>query len=209
MPGIDRHSRLVGWLKVALPLVALALLSTLFLVADRIDPSAAIPYAEVDVEALARDPRMTAPSYAGTTADGMAISLTASAARPATDDRTALAEGVAAVLAMPDGGRAEIAAGLAEIDTGRGELRLSGGVTLASSSGYLLQAPGLTAALDRSHLASTGPVLATGPAGRIEAQAFTLDRQAGEDRENPYLLVFSGGVKLLYQPGGAAPVPDP
>lgn len=216
MPGIDRHSRLVGWLKVALPLGALALLSTLFLLADRIDPSAAIPYAEVDVEALARDPRMTAPSYAGTTSDGTAISLTAAAARPATGERTAAAEGVTATLDMPDGGRAEIAAAEAQIDTARGEVRLAGGVTMTTSSGYTLAAPGLTAALDRSHLASTGPVTATGPMGQIAAQGFTLDRQEAADRqetgetgENPYLLVFSGGVKLLYQPGGAALSSDP
>ena len=57
MARADFHSRLVGWLKVVLPLAALAILSTLFLLADLIDPTAAIPYAEVDVEDLARDPR--------------------------------------------------------------------------------------------------------------------------------------------------------
>ncbi|MGB3251218.1 MAG: hypothetical protein WBB13_18855, partial [Tabrizicola sp.] len=73
MARVDRHTRLVGWLKVALPLTALAILSTLFLVARRIDPEAALPYAEVDVEDLAREPRMTAPTYAGTTEDGAAL----------------------------------------------------------------------------------------------------------------------------------------
>ena len=38
MARADRHTRVVGWLKVALPLAALAILSTLFLVARRIDP---------------------------------------------------------------------------------------------------------------------------------------------------------------------------
>ena len=46
---------------------ALALLATLFLLADRIDPDDALPYAEVDVEDRAREPRMTAPTYAGIT----------------------------------------------------------------------------------------------------------------------------------------------
>ena len=40
-------------------LSALAILSTLFLVADQIDPEDALPFAEVDVEDLAREPRMT------------------------------------------------------------------------------------------------------------------------------------------------------
>ena len=46
MARLDLHSRLVTWAKVALPLAALAILSTLFLLADRIDPTAAIPYAD-------------------------------------------------------------------------------------------------------------------------------------------------------------------
>ena len=210
MPGIDRHSRVVGWLKVGLPLVALALLSTLFLLADRIDPEDAIPYAQVDVEALARDPRMTAPSYAGTTTDGTAISVTARAALPATTERSAGAERVTATLAMPDGGSAEIVAATAQIDTGAGEMRLSGGVTVVSSSGYRVETPGLNALLDRSQAASTGPVVATGPMGRIEAEGFSLDQAESTASEGkPYLLVFSGKVKLLYQPGGAAAASEP
>ena len=45
MAATDRYSRLVFRLKVALPLVALAILSTLFFVAESLDPDAAIPYA--------------------------------------------------------------------------------------------------------------------------------------------------------------------
>ena len=73
---MDSHSRLVGWLKVALPLTALALLSTLFLVARKIDPEAALPYAEVDVAERIREPRMTAPTYAGVTEDGATLTIT-------------------------------------------------------------------------------------------------------------------------------------
>ena len=87
----DRHTRVVGWLKVMLPLTALAILSTLFLVARRIDPEAALPYAEVDVEDLAREPRMTAPTYAGTTEDGASVTLTADEARPAAEGQPAQA----------------------------------------------------------------------------------------------------------------------
>jgi lipopolysaccharide export system protein LptC len=89
----DRHSRVVGWLKVALPLAALAILSTLFLLSDRIDPEDALPYAEVDVEELAREPRMTAPTYAGMTTDGAALSLTAVEARPSAGTNPATAAG--------------------------------------------------------------------------------------------------------------------
>ena len=54
-PRDNLHSRLVAILKVALPLIALALLSTLFLFSRKIDPEDAIPYATVDVEDRLRD----------------------------------------------------------------------------------------------------------------------------------------------------------
>ena len=44
------HSRLVRVLKIALPLIALLLLSTLFLFSRKINPEDAIPYASVDVD---------------------------------------------------------------------------------------------------------------------------------------------------------------
>ena len=46
----DRHSRVVSWLKVLFPLIALALLSTLFLLSRAIDPGQAIPFAEKEVQ---------------------------------------------------------------------------------------------------------------------------------------------------------------
>ena len=200
MARIDTHSRMVAWLKIALPLAALVILSTLFLLADRIDPDAALPYAQVDVEDRARTPRMTAPSYAGTTADGAALTLTATEARPASDATKAVAQGLALRLDTPDGGRTDLTAAAAVIDETTSRLFLSGGVEIATSTGYRITTDAMTANLDRSGLESPGPVQATGPAGRLVADKLTLS----QDNLTPggYLLVFKGGVRLLYQPGG-------
>ena len=43
------HSRLVYWLKITLPLVALMILSSVFLLSRSIRPEDAIPFAEVDI----------------------------------------------------------------------------------------------------------------------------------------------------------------
>ena len=203
MPGADLHSRMVGWLKVALPLAALALLSTLFLLSDRIDPTDAIPYAEVDVEDLANDPRMSAPAYAGTTEDGAGITLSAASVRPGAGDSGASAEGVTAQVETPDGQKIDIAAAAAALDETAGRLDLTGGVTLETARGYRLETAGITAALDRTHVASTAPVTVTAPMGDIRAEGFTLTQDPADP--GAYLLVFKGGVRLLYQPGGQAP----
>jgi lipopolysaccharide export system protein LptC len=197
---LDTHSRVVGWLKVALPLMALAILSTLFLLSDRIDPEDALPYAEVDVEELAREPRMTAPTYAGMTSDGAALSLTAAEARPATEGASATAAGLRLELATPDGGKTELLAATAVMDEVARQLVLSGGVTVTTSTGYRLETTEVAAKLDRSGLESRAPVTATGPAGDLRADRMVLS----QDIQTPgaYLLVFKGGVRLVYQPGG-------
>jgi lipopolysaccharide export system protein LptC len=196
----DRHSRVVGWLKVALPLAALAILSTLFLLSDRIDPEDALPYAEVDVEELAREPRMTAPTYAGMTTDGAALSLTAVEARPSAGTAPSTAAGLRLELATPDGGKTELLAATAVMDEVARRLVLSGGVTVTTSTGYRLEMAEVEAKLDRSGLESRSPVTATGPAGDLRADRMVLS----QDIQTPgaYLLVFKGGVRLVYQPGG-------
>ncbi len=196
----DRHTRVVGWLKVALPLLALAILSTLFLLSDRIDPDAALPYAEVDVEERAREPRMTAPTYAGTTSDGAALTLSADEARPAADGAPAGAQGLRLDLATPDGAVTELRAVTAVLDETAREIVLSGGVTVTTSSGYRLETAELAARMDRSGLASRAPVTATGPVGELQAGGMEL----GQDNRTPgaYLLVFNQGVRLVYRPGG-------
>ena len=49
------HSRIVGWLKVILPLSALALLSSVFLVARQGDFERTTPYSVRDLEEMASE----------------------------------------------------------------------------------------------------------------------------------------------------------
>jgi lipopolysaccharide export system protein LptC len=196
----DRHTRVVGWLKVALPLLALAVLATLFLLADKIDPEAALPYAEVDVVDRAREPRMTAPSYAGTTSDGASLTLTADEARPAAPNAPAEARQLVMELSTPDGGRTELHAAAAELQQAEARILLSGGVTVSTDTGYRLETPEVLARMDRSGLESRGAVTATGPVGELQAGGMVL---SGDDRApGTYLLVFNQGVRLVYRPGG-------
>lgn len=199
MGGDDRHSRIVAWLKIVLPLLALAVLSTLFLVSRTIDPSDAIPYAEVDIEDRIREPRITAPAYAGMTEDGAALTIAAAEARPGaggSDAGSALA--LRAGIEMPDGGHAELMAATGRLDAEARLLRLEGGVEVATSTGYRVTASALTASLDRTEVQSTGALAATSPMGDLTAGSMLLTADA--DHPGTYLLVFKNGVKLLYEP---------
>jgi lipopolysaccharide export system protein LptC len=192
----DTHSRFVATAKIALPLLALAILSTLFLFARTIDPNDAIPYAEVDVAERAREPRLTAPTYAGVTSDGAALTLQAAEARPDAG-AGATAQTLTARLDTPDGARTNLAAAKMTFDNAAGLVSLDGGVTVSTTSGYTITTKTVTARLDRTSLLAPGPVQATAPAGTITAQGMTLTQ--GTDPAT-YVLVFKGRVKLLYQP---------
>ena len=196
----NAYSRFVALAKVVLPLAALALMATLFLIARQINPDAAIPFAEVDVEQFAREARIGAPEFAGVTGDGAAISLSAAVARPdpAMPGRMT-AESLVAAFEMPDGSSLAAVAGSGMVDGPAGRIELGGGVEMTSSTGYRVQSEGFSGTLDRTMLTSTGPVVAEGPAGQIEAGAM----EAGEAPGKPgaYVLVFKDGVRLVYDPG--------
>ena len=193
------HSRLVSWLKILLPLLALAILSTLFMVSRSINPDAAIPYAEVDVEELAREPRLTAAEYSGVTSDGAAVTITATSARPdQTDSGGVTAEGLQATMNMPGGLTTDLAAENGVIDTTADTLTLEGAVQLNTSTGYALRTGRVISALGRTEVIADGPVTTDAPYGTLQSGGLVL-RPAEGDAAG-YVLVFNDGVKLVYQP---------
>lgn len=193
------YSHLVNWLKVLLPLTALAILSTLFLLSRGVDTSGAIPYADVDVEGLAREQRITEPQFSGVANDGSAVTIRAARARPDPDSMSRVnAEDVDAHVDLTDGQNVDITAANGIIDGAANRLDLSGGTLLTYSAGYVVQTEGLTAWLDTGHLQSTGPIEATAPMGRLEAGMMAIAPAASVG--SPLVLTFTDGVKLIYDP---------
>ncbi len=200
MPGdTGRHTRIVRWLKVALPLAALALLSTLFLVSNRIGGDIDLPYSEVEIADRLREPRMTRPSYSGVTSDGASLTLSADEARTADGaGGEASALRVQGALRSASGSLVTLQSDQVVIDTGARLATLTGGVEVTTSEGLRMVTEGLTAALDVSHLQSTAPVMAEGPPGRISADS--MDLVADTAGGSGHVLRFKGNVKLVYQP---------
>lgn len=198
------HSTAVAWLKVALPLIALGILSTLFLVSRTVDPEAAIPGSEVDIAERVRKPRLTMPTWAGMTADGAALTVTADEARPDSGGTAgASAQAVHATLDTPDGGRVDLVADSGQMQPDGMKMTVAGSVVVTTSTGYRVTTDALTAEMDRTGLTSDGPVTATGPAGTLTAGAMRLSEADGNSRT--YVLVFNGGVRLIYDPKADAP----
>jgi len=195
----NAYSRFIAWLKIILPLVALGLFSTLFLFSRGIDPSQTIPYADVDIDELVREQRITSPNYTGMTVDGTAVSFFADSARPDPDNPDLLtAVALKAKIDAPSGLQVDISSESGSINSTQRQSVLSGNVEVETSSGYEIFTERLTAALDGSLLETDRDVRAQGPLGIIEAGKMVLELEdAGSDT---YLLVFKGGVKLVYTP---------
>lgn len=200
MAGHDNtHSRLVAWLKIILPLIALGMLSSIFLVSRSIDPTASLPYSQVELDERAREPRLTAPRFSGVTSDGAHVTLDASDMRPdLSDPGRGRATDLVARMVTPDGATTDMRAADGFIDTTAGTYRMTGDVQLDSSSGYRIAADELGGTFNASELDATGSVRADSPLGTI-----TSDRlQMRENPETPghYVLVFKDRVRLIYQP---------
>jgi len=195
----NSYSRFVAWTKVILPIVALGILSTLFLFSRNIDPSQSIPYADVDVEGLAREQRIGAPNYAGVTEDGVAISITAESARPAFDNPK-IVKGTLlnAVIEDTSGGQISVTSNDGEIDSEQQIAKLQGGVQIQTSTGYTINTSGISINLDQSSMITDGGITGHGPLGTLDAGQMEL--QTIEGSQGLHLLVFNGGVKLVYDP---------
>ncbi|MEX5728040.1 lipopolysaccharide export system protein LptC [Rhodovulum iodosum] len=195
----NAYSRFIRLAKIVLPLAALGLLSTLFLLSTRPEGDGGLPYADIDLDEMAREGRISAPNYAGVTSDGTAIALKAETARldPDSPDKGA-AQAIVARLDLPDGSHTDIVAAEGAIDTGAERAVLGGGVTLTNSTGYRVTADRLTAALDHTNVVADTPVEATGPLGRLNAGAMELTEST--DPPGRYVAVFKNGVKLVYDP---------
>lgn len=196
MANSDRHSTLVQIFKIVLPLVALAILSTLFLVSSEVDPESAIPFADVDVEQIAREQRLSNPRFAAIGNDGAAIELSASEARPNPDNSDELsAFDIDGQIEIASGVEFRLQAGAALVNLAEEVAGLTDNILVTTSNGYTIKADQLMTFMDRAEMTSNGPVDVVTPFGTLQAGNMALTRSGDSHR-----LVFNNQVKLVYQP---------
>lgn len=199
------HSRLVSLLKVGLPLTALALLSTVFLLARTLNPEDALPWATVDIEELLRDPRLTAPEYAGVTEEGDELLFTAARAWPGAETGARAAEPVLRLIS-PNGTETRAVSETARIEPTSRELSLQNAVHLTTAGGYVMTTEKLDVKLDRSTITAPGEIRAEAPGTTLQAGNMRITRTGASGGE---VVVFKGGVRLLYQPDSGSSVSAP
>lgn len=191
------HSWVVGWLKIILPMGALALLSTLFLFArSPANQTQEIPIAQI--EAIARDQQVNAPRFSGVTDDGSIIVLRAKSARPdPTRAETLLIDDLAIDIDAVDGTTLNVTSGTSILDGKTQTARLDGLSRVTTSSGYTMETNGLSANLKTGEIVSDGQLAVQAPFGDLTAGKVRILATADGTGQQ---MVFSDGVRLLYTP---------
>jgi len=187
------YSQFVGFLKITLPLAALALMSTVFLFARAPSQETTIPYAEINE--LAQEPRLSGAQISGVANDGSIIELTARVARPDGDLLTV--ETMVAAIDTVDGTRIDITAGNGQIDNTNRIARLSGLARLETSNGFEMETVGLTANLDTGQIFSDDALEVQAPFGSLTAGRLLIETPDGAAGQ---VMLFQEGVRLIYVP---------
>lgn len=192
------HSRLVAWMKIILPLAALGLLSTLFLISRGFDPARPPQGASIDLERRAHEQGATQAAFAGMTTGGDEVTLQAQTAHPdPSDPRTVNARDVTARLQLVRGGIVDIASQRANMQQAEQSATLLEDVEIETATGYVLRTQRLDTRFDRLFAQSPGAVTGHGPPGDLSAGQMVLQNDPVTGAPH---LRFTSGVKLIYMP---------
>lgn len=192
------YSRLVAWMKIILPLAALGLLSTIFLISQHIDPTKSIPIAEIDLAQRAQDQGATNAAFAGVTSSGDQVIVTAITARPTPEDpRLIEAEDVTAELKLLSGAVVDVTSDRGEMHQNDLTATLIGNVMITTTTGYDIRSERLNTRIDELYAESPDRVTGTGPPGDLDAGRMVLSNNPETGDAH---LLFTDGVKLVYTP---------
>ncbi|RYH09930.1 LPS export ABC transporter periplasmic protein LptC [Tropicimonas sp. IMCC6043] len=196
------HSHVVAGLKIILPLAALGLLSSVFLLATMGDEGGEIPYSDLDLEEMASAQTVDSPVFSSVTDDGNRIVVTADQATPRGGNYEVVdAVAVHGTLLEEDGTTIDMRSDSGTIYAGESRTVLRGNVRISTSSGYRLVTDELTSSTSRTDIETAGPVHGTGPLGTIEAGRMKVtSQQSTNGTEEAVTVVFKDGVKVIYLP---------
>ncbi|MEM1314739.1 MAG: LPS export ABC transporter periplasmic protein LptC [Pseudomonadota bacterium] len=205
------YTRVVRLLKIGLPLVALALMSALFLIPRETRFEGGLVYTSADLLALGEGLAVTSPSIAGATEAGEPFVVEAERAVPDGPDPTRVdLEIVLGAYQQAEGREITVAARTGVLRPKDQTLSLEGDVRLDTSDGYAVRMDVVEADLRAGSIVSSGPVSARGPAGSIEAGSFRARRidapdadaaavELGDASPGDYLW-FEDGVTVRWVP---------
>ena len=193
-----RYSRFVSLAKIALPLMALALVMVLVAwpQAQNEDTTFQVSLAALP-EGDAGDTGMTRARFVGTDSKDQAFVITAERAVPnAINPERITLEMLQADLTLSSGVWASMLSVTGLYDRAQQSLTLRDGVDLFADNGFALHTASARIDLEDGTAKGSEPVRAQGPMGDLDADSFLIERDGQR-------LFFIGNVRMTLQPGKA------
>ena len=206
MPQRDRsaYSVVVRWLKIGLPILALALLSALFLWPRETGFKGGLSYSTTDLIALGEGMTVSNPRFTGATEAGEPFEVRADSATPDGPDPTEVAlDAVSARISQNDGREVALTAAEGALRPKDNTISLQGQVEIATSDGYVVETERVEADMRARTLVAPGEVRAEGPRGSIRAGSFRAARIGADDPEGRApgdYFWFEDRVRVTYAP---------
>ena len=203
---VRRYSRLVAFMKVALPLSALALIAAIFLSARGSGELTDI-FTPEELAKLGAGLRLENPRFAGMTDEGEPYVVRAEWALPdSAMPRRVELEKPRGEIQLSDGRTLLITADEGELDRRRKTVVLGGGVTLETTDGQRMETALVLIDLEAETVHAPGPVTATGPRRVIEAGS--MRAAAGKGGLDDGKIWFENRVRVVFIPAQDAPPSD-
>ena len=192
----DGYSALVAWLKTLLPIVALGLLSTIFLFSGKVDVTQSLPYAEHNIAEIIREQRITQPYFTGIASNGTEIALSAAYASPQVESAHILEiTDLSVVLRSTSDRMVQVTAGRGALDSARQTAQISTDVHIAALPDFWVTTEALDMNFNQGFISAKGGFQGVTALGAITAEEMHLQMTADDQQ-----IVFLNDVRLVYSP---------
>ena len=192
----DGYSALVAWLKTLLPIVALGLLSTIFLFSGKVDVTQSLPYTEHNIAEIVREQRITRPYFTGIASNGTEIALSAAYASPQVENAHILEiTDLSVVLRSTSDRMVQVTAGRGALDSAMQTAQISTNVHIAALPDFWVTTQALDMNLNQGVVSAKGGFQGVTALGAITAGEMHLQMTADDQQ-----IVFLNDVRLVYSP---------
>jgi len=179
-----------------LPILALGMLSTIFLFSGKVDVTQSLPYAKLNIAEIVREQRITKPYFSGVSYNDTEITLSAAYASSDTQNADILnITDLSIILTSKHAKTVRITAGLGTLDATKQKVTVSKDVYLTAMPDFWLKTNSLTVDLQQGvatadTMFQSVTALGTINAGNMIVKTITNDQQ----------IIFTNGVRLIYYP---------
>ncbi len=188
------YSRMVAWLKILLPLIALGVLGTVFLFNGKDRSSVGLTFSRADIDSLEKGSFIKNPQVNGVTRKGEPFRLLADEIRPMDDGTNlVLITNMRTEFRFNSGAWAKVTSPSALMDVAAQTVWFEHGGRMETSDGNVATVDTLHLLMASGELQGTG-IVADGPLGRVSAENFRIESNGDEKR----VLWFQNNVMMRY-----------